>query len=578
MKVFLQGNEACARAALAAGCRFYGGYPITPSSEIAEFMARQLPQVGGTFIQMEDEMASIAACIGASVTGTKALTATSGPGFSLMQENLGYACLAEIPLVVIDAQRVGPSTGMPTLPSQGDVMQARWGTHGDHPMIVLTPSSVAEYFELTQTAFSVSESLRTPVVILADEVVSHLRELVDVPAPGTVTNRPEPTKTVDSYEPYHIAEPDDIPEMAPFGSAYRFHITGLYHNEDGSPSNDPHQAEFLIRRLERKMQRPELVMVKRYELDDADIAVVAYGTPVRAGLSAVRRARDQGIRAGLLQLSCVWPFPDTVIKELCQTAKTIIMPEMNLGQLVREVERAAAGQIPVHSLTRSGGEIFTPQEILDALLSLSEERGHVKSAFSRNAYNSRHEIRLAGTGGQGLVLAGIILSEAAGLYENQFVVQTQVYGPESRGGASRSDVITSSEEIDYPRATNPEGLLVMSQDAYHQFHRHLAANAVVIYDEDLVRVNTDSQQRLVGLPLTRTARQEFGKVIVATMIGLGAIAALTGVVTQYALEQAVASRAPKGTQEMNQAAVRRGFEMASAIPPVNIPWRVAQMP
>lgn len=366
----LQGNEACAEAAIAAGCRFYAGYPITPSSEIAEYMARRLPEVGGTFIQMEDEMASIAACIGASLAGVRAMTATSGPGFSLMQENLGYACLAEIPIVVVDVQRVGPSTGMPTLPSQGDVMQARWGTHGDHPIVVLVPASVAEYYELTVKAFQISETLRTPVVLLADEVVAHMREVVSVPAEVTVNERPTPAVPPEAYVPYRVSAPDEVPPMAVLGSGYRFHVTGLYHGEDGFPTNDPRVAESLIRRLHAKIEarRDLLTLATRHYLEDADVVVIAYGSPVRAALRAVREARALGVRAGLLQLSCIWPFPSHLVRELAQQVRALLVPEMNLGQLAGEVERAAAGLVPVRSLSRVGGELFTPQEILQALL------------------------------------------------------------------------------------------------------------------------------------------------------------------------------------------------------------------
>ncbi len=563
MEILLQGNEACAQAAIAAGCRFYAGYPITPSSEIAEFMAKRLPSLKGTFIQMEDELASIAACIGVSATGQMAMTATSGPGFSLMQENLGYACLAEIPVVVVDAQRVGPSTGMPTLPSQGDVMQARWGTHGDHPAVVLVPSSVPEYYELTRKAFELSEALRTPVVILADEVVSHLREIVSIPEQEPVTPRRAPDSPPVSYKPYETTESHPIPAMAPFGSTYHFHLTGLYHKIDGAPTNDPEEAETLIRRLQKKMEYPNLTMVKRYYLEDADIAVVAYGSPVRAVLSAVRQARAEGVRAGLLQLSCVWPFPYDEVAELAHFTKAIIVPEMNLGQLVGEVERAISGKVPIHSMTRAGGDIFTPDEIHNFLLKLSD-----KSLTSlKISPSTRREVRLAGSGGQGLVLAGIILAEAAGLYDRLYVVQAQVYGPESRGGSSFSDVIIGHEEIDYPRATKPDSLLAMGQEAYDRFHHLLKRQGVLVYDEDLVKVQPYANQEalVVGLPLSRVAREEFGKPLAATVIGLVAITVITQVVSFNSLTKAVEKRAPKGTKEMNLAAVRRGHELVSSL-------------
>lgn len=366
----LQGNEACAEAALAAGCRFYAGYPITPSSEIAEFMARRLPEAGGTYIQMEDEIASMAAVIGASLAGVKALTATSGPGFSLMQENLGYAALAEVPVVVVNVQRVGPSTGMPTLPAQGDVMQARWGTHGDHPVVVLTPASVTECYRLTVTAFNIAEELRVPVVLLSDEVVAHMREVVTLPDPGSLSlaARPRPAVPPAAYKPYR-ASPGLVPPMAAFGDGYRFHVTGLYHGEDGFPTNDPRVAAALIQRLHAKLDAAagRLALVEELLLADAEVAVVAYGSPARAAARAVRSARARGIRAGMLKLQCLWPFPAAAVRRLAEQVRGILVPEMNLGQLVGEVERAAAGRAPVRLLTKVGGDLFTPAEILGAL-------------------------------------------------------------------------------------------------------------------------------------------------------------------------------------------------------------------
>ena len=366
----LQGNEACAEAAVAAGCRFYAGYPITPSSEIAEFMSRRMPKVEGLYIQMEDEIASIAAIIGASLTGTKVMTATSGPGFSLMQENLGYAALAEIPLVVVNVQRVGPSTGMPTLPAQGDVMQARWGTHGDHPIVVLCPSSVESYYNLTIEAFNIAEELRVPVVLLSDEVVGHMREIVTLPDPESLklSHRPAPTDPPESYLPYKAPE-NGVPPMASFGDGYLFHVTGLYHGEDGFPTNDPRVASRLIRRLHEKLERAadRLALTEELLLDDAEVAVVAYGSTARAAESAVRAARAQGIKAGLLSLQCLWPFPAAQVAKLAKQVKSIVVAEMNLGQLVGEVERAAAGSAPVRFVGKVGGDLFTPDEIRAAI-------------------------------------------------------------------------------------------------------------------------------------------------------------------------------------------------------------------
>jgi 2-oxoglutarate ferredoxin oxidoreductase subunit alpha len=363
----LQGNEACAQAALATGCRFYAGYPITPSSEIAEHMARHLPAAGGVFIQMEDEIASICACIGASLGGAKTMTATSGPGFSLMQENLGYAALCEIPLVVVNVQRVGPSTGMPTLPAQGDVMQARWGTHGDHPIVVLTPASVADTYRLTVAAFNIAERLRVPVVLLSDEVVAHMREMVPA-VPVEALERPRPSDTPATHRPFRPG-PDGVPPMARPGEGYRFHVSGLYHGEDGFVTNDPAEAERLIRRLHDKVEqhRAWLTLFETHALDDAEVAVLAYGSPARAALRAVREARGRGLRAGLFKAETVWPFPAAEVAALARRVRALLVPEMNLGQLVGEVERAAAGACRVVPLSKVGGELFTPDEISRAL-------------------------------------------------------------------------------------------------------------------------------------------------------------------------------------------------------------------
>lgn len=366
----LQGNEACAEAALYAGCRFYAGYPISPSSEIAEIMAARLPQVGGKFIQMEDEIGSIAAVIGASAAGVKAMTATSGPGFSLMQENLGYACLAEIPIVVVDVMRVGPSTGMPTSPAQGDVMQARWGTHGDHPAVVFAPSSVAETFRLTVEAFNVAEELRNPVIVLLDEVIAHMRENVVIPPPGAVpvVDRPQPEARPGRYRPFAAGE-DGVPPMAPFGAGFRVRYTGLYHDEDGFPTGDPRTAERLLRRLHRKVElaRPRLTFTRAEATADADILVVAYGSTARAALHAVRQARQEGLRAGFLQLSTLWPFPAEAVRAAAAAAGVVLVPEMNLGQLGGEVERALAGRAAVVPVNKVPGELFRPEEILQRM-------------------------------------------------------------------------------------------------------------------------------------------------------------------------------------------------------------------
>ena len=586
-RCLIQGNEACALAALASGCRFYAGYPITPSSEIAEFMAHRLAELGGTFIQMEDEIASLAACIGASLCGVRAMTATSGPGFSLMQENIGFACLAEVPVVVVNVQRVGPSTGMPTLPAQGDVMQARWGTHGDHPAVVLVPASVGEFYGLTAQAFQLAELLRTPVIVLADEAVGHLREVVTLPdAPAPTPSSAPSLPPGQAYRPYRVSRPEEVPPMAVFGSGHRFHVTGLYHDEDGFPTNDPVVAERLIRRIHRKVEARQdlLTMVARFALDDAEVAVVTYGAPTRAAMRAVRQARAQGVRAGLLQLMCIWPFPAAQVRALAERVRAVVVPELNLGQLCLEVERAVAGRVPVVALSKVGGQLFTPGEICEALAALRCEHGVREDG--QPSYSAcpgwRREVRLAGEGGQGLVQAGVMLGEAAGVVEGWHVAQTQTYGPESRGGASWADVIVSEQEIDDPRATALDALLAMSQEACDRFAGALRPGGWLVYDRERVRppqqqgaagpqgahgaAGADKGVRLVGLPLSAEARKLWDRPMLATVVGLGVLAALSGVVSRSALEQAVARRAPPGTAELNLAALRRGFEMARLRP------------
>ncbi len=369
----MQGNEACVEGALTAGCRFYAGYPITPSTEIAELMSERLPRLGGKFIQMEDEIGSMAAVIGASLGGLKAMTATSGPGFSLKQENIGFAALTEVPCVIVDVQRVGPSSGQPTSPAQGDVMQARWGTHGDHPAVVLCPWSVRETFDLTVRAFNLAEALRTPVILISDEVVAHMREKVVLPEPSElkVVDRPRPTVPPAAYKPYGPAPGDEgrddyVPPMADFGSGYRYHVTGLFHGEDGFPTGDGEKSAALLRRINAKVEhrRADIVQVEREALDDAEVVVVAYGSTARSALRAVRDARAQGIKAGLLRLITLWPFADEAVREVAGRAKVLIVPEMNLGQMSREVERAAHGAARVVPVSRVDNELFTPDEIL----------------------------------------------------------------------------------------------------------------------------------------------------------------------------------------------------------------------
>jgi 2-oxoglutarate/2-oxoacid ferredoxin oxidoreductase subunit alpha len=365
----MQGNEAVGWGALAAGCRFYAGYPITPSTEVAEMLSRELPKVGGKFIQMEDEIASMAACIGASVGGMKSMTATSGPGFSLMQENIGYASMTEIPCVVVNVQRLGPSTGQPTSASQGDVMQARWGTHGDRPIIALSPYSVAQSFDLTVEAFNFSEKYRTPVILLLDEVIGHMRERVVLPDFDQV-QRVERIGTdvpPEWYKPYGDSI-SDVPPMANFGSGYRYHITGLFHDQMGYPTQRLDEIDPWIERVHRKIDRNlnDILLYEEEETEKTNTIIVAYGATARSARHAVKLARQRRHKVGMVALLTIWPFPEELITRLSQTAKRIIVPEMNLGQLALEVERVA-GRNKVIRVNRANGEMVTPQMILEAI-------------------------------------------------------------------------------------------------------------------------------------------------------------------------------------------------------------------
>jgi 2-oxoglutarate ferredoxin oxidoreductase subunit alpha len=366
----LQGNHACALGAVAAGCRFFGGYPITPSSEIAEFMSRELPKLGGKFIQMEDEIASMAAVIGASVGGLKSMTATSGPGFSLMQENIGYAVVAEIPCVVINVMRAGPSTGLPTSPSQGDVMQARWGTHGDHPIIALAPASVREAFELTVDAFNFAEKFRSPVFVMMDEVVGHMREKMDLPevCPEDIVNREMPTVPPEWYEPFGHP-PSDVPPLAPFGEGYRYHVTGLLHDARGFPTSRLDEIQPWVERVFRKIERnlDEIAMWEEDGIRDARVLVVAYGSTSRSARQALKIARARyGRKVGLLRLKTLWPFPEQVLERAAEHVQRVIVAEMNLGQIALEVERIV-GRGRVLRVGRADGQIVTPEQIVDAM-------------------------------------------------------------------------------------------------------------------------------------------------------------------------------------------------------------------
>lgn len=367
----LQGNEACVEGALYAGMKFYSGYPITPSTEIAEDSAVKLPKIGGKFIQMEDEIAGIAAAIGASLTGVKAMTATSGPGFSLKLENIGYAAIAEIPLVIINVQRGGPSTGLPTAPAQGDIMQAKWGSHGDYPMIALSPQSVRETFDLTVRAFNLAEKYRTPVILLTDEVVGHMREKVELPEVGEleVFDRIKPTPG-DDYVAYATEPGDIVPKMAPFGTGYRYHVTGLFHDETGFPSNSSDNAKFMLDRMMSKVNDniDDIVTYDSLMLEDAEVVIVSYGSTARTCRTSVKKLREKGIKAGLFRPITIWPSPEKQLQEIGKQVNTIVVAEMNLGQYVHEVERIVKSDAQVHHIGRANGEVLTPDEIVSKVM------------------------------------------------------------------------------------------------------------------------------------------------------------------------------------------------------------------
>ena len=367
---FMNGDDACAEGAIAAGCRFFAGYPITPATEIAERMARRLIEVGGTYVQMEDELASMAAIIGASWAGAKSMTATSGPGFSLMQENIGLAVMTETPCVVVDIMRGSPSTGQPTEGAQQDVMQSKWGSHGDYEIIALAPASVQEMFDLTIECFNLAETYRVPTFLLADGFTGHLWERVVIPQPEEIkiVERKKPSVPPEEYLPFKPDE-DLVPPMACFGEGYQVHVTGLTHDERGYPKTvDPKIQHELVWRLREKIMKNSGKIIRTHEfiLEDAKVAVIAYGIPSRASMNAVKMARKAGIKAGLLRLTTVWPFPEKQVEELSNRVKALVVPEMNLGQVVREVERAAK-ETPVHFLPKIGGELHSPSEILEVV-------------------------------------------------------------------------------------------------------------------------------------------------------------------------------------------------------------------
>jgi 2-oxoglutarate ferredoxin oxidoreductase subunit alpha len=366
----MQGNAACVHGAIYAGLRFYAGYPITPSTEVAEGCARELPKIGGRFIQMEDEIASIAAVVGASISGLKSMTATSGPGFSLMVENIGYAYMTETPCVVINVQRGGPSTGLPTKVSQSDTMQARWGTHGDYTAIAVAPSSVADTITETIRAFNLAERFRTPVTVLLDEVIGHMREMVALPEPGEypIFNRVKPTVPPDQFAPFAMTA-NMVSPMASYGEGYRFNVTGLTHDTMGFSTNRADEIAPKLDKLKYKIERytDEIAKLRVSMMDDAEIAFISYGTVARTAMQATAIAREAGVKVGNIQLYTIWPFPDKQIAELCARCKKVIVGELNMGQVVHEVRRVLPHDKQIHTIQRYDGEILTPHQLLEKL-------------------------------------------------------------------------------------------------------------------------------------------------------------------------------------------------------------------
>lgn len=371
---FLDGDHACCEGALAAGARFAAGYPITPSTEVVERFAARVPTVGGSFIQMEDELAASITLQGAVWAGAKAFTVTSGPGFSLMMEHIGYAAMTETPCVFVDVQRGGPSTGLPTLPAQADMMQARWGSHGDYEIIALCPNSPQECFDLTVKAFNFSEEFRVPVMFMMDEVVGHMTEKVVIPPADEieVVPRKRTTKPADEYLPYHT-NGDMVPEMAHAGEGYRFHVTGLTHDERGYPNMTPQIQDALVRRLQNKIRNAadRIALFEEENIEDADVVVVSYGITSRVAQRAIDMARAQGLKVGKFRMITVWPFPEKRIQELAGKVKAFVVPELNLGQMVREVDRAAGGLAKTYLVPHAGGSVHRPEDILKAIVEAS---------------------------------------------------------------------------------------------------------------------------------------------------------------------------------------------------------------
>ncbi len=367
---YITGDEACAEGALAAGCRFFGAYPITPATEVAEHMAERLPDVNGTFIQMEDEIAAIASILGAAWTGTKSMTSTSGPGFSLMMENLGLAVITETPCVIINVQRTGPSTGLPTMTGQGDMMQARWGSHGDYELIAIAPSSPQDCFYHTIMAFNLSEKYRVPVLVMADEIVGHMNEKVVIPKVSEIktVERPKPTGRKDRFRLYKPG-PNGVAPMPAIGDGYNVHVTGLTHDERGYPAMNVEAQEQMMTNLKGKIRNnlDDIIEIEEHMLDDADIVIVSYGISVRTGLTAAEEARKMGYKAGLLRLVTVWPFPEEYLRKLAERVKGFVTVEINLGQVHLEVERCAGGKAPAYLVGSAGGKIIHPDKVLELI-------------------------------------------------------------------------------------------------------------------------------------------------------------------------------------------------------------------
>ena len=389
---FLLGDYAAAEGAIMAGCRFFAGYPITPATEVAERMSTRLPQVGGIYIQMEDELASMNAILGASWSGAKSMTSTSGPGFSLMMENLGLGIMLETPCVLVNVQRGGPSTGLPTLVGQQDMMQARWGSHGDFEIIALSPNSPQELFDLTIRAFNLAEKFRTPVLVMTDAEVGHMTERVIIPPPEEIELVERPLVRKGDVEPDHFriyrdlksGDDGDVSPMAIAGEGFRFHVTGLTHDERGYPAMNAEASEWNIKRLVNKIRlhRDEIIQVEERDIENAEIIVVSYGISARTSLWPVEQARKEGIHIGYLRLITVWPFPEERIRALAKKIRAFVVPEINDGQMVREVERCAAGQTKVIGVNRLGGDILEPQRVLSALRTAAGRQDRVEAGMS----------------------------------------------------------------------------------------------------------------------------------------------------------------------------------------------------